>query len=118
MKPFESQLHEAANWDYAQKCVTYKDNLIDKKANVKNSQFAQPLFEFSGACAGCGETPYLKYITHLFGEQMMVASRKATNTDFIKSNKVSNATGCSSIYGGSAPATPYCRNYRSGFGPA
>ena len=102
MKPFESQLHEAANWDYAQKSVTYKDNLIDKKANVKNSQFAQPLFEFSGACAGCGETPYLKCITQLFGEQMMVA----------------NATGCSSIYGGSAPATPYCRNYRSGFGPA
>ena len=102
MKPFESQLHEAANWDYAQKCVTYKDNLIDKKANVKNSQFAQPLFEFSGACAGCGETPYLKCITQLFGEQMMVA----------------NATGCSSIYGGSAPATPYCKNYRSGFGPA
>ena len=102
MKPFESQLHEAANWDFAQKCVTYKDNLIDKKANVKNSQFAQPLFEFSGACAGCGETPYLKCITQLFGEQMMVA----------------NATGCSSIYGGSAPATPYCRNYRSGFGPA
>ena len=102
MKPFESQLHEAANWDYAQKMVTYKDNLIDKKANVKNSQFAQPLFEFSGACAGCGETPYLKCITQLFGEQMMVA----------------NATGCSSIYGGSAPATPYCKNYRSGFGPA
>ena len=102
MKPFESQLHEAANWDFAQKCVTYKDNLIDKKANVKNSQFAQPLFEFSGACAGCGETPYLKCITQLFGEQMMVA----------------NATGCSSIYGGSAPATPYCRNYRSGYGPA
>ena len=102
MKPFESQLHEAANWDYAQKCVTYKDNLIDKKANVKDSQFAQPLFEFSGACAGCGETPYLKCITQLFGEQMMVA----------------NATGCSSIYGGSAPATPYCKNYRSGFGPA
>ena len=59
-------------------------------------------FEFSGACAGCGETPYLKCITQLFGEQMMVA----------------NATGCSSIYGGSAPATPYCKNYRSGFGPA
>ena len=102
MKPFESQLREAENWDFAQKCVTYKDNLIDKFASVKNSQFAQPLFEFSGACAGCGETPYLKCITQLFGEQMMVA----------------NATGCSSIYGGSAPATPYCRNYRSGFGPA
>ena len=104
-----------SNWDYAQKFLftaslsdvhwqsfSYKDNLIDKKANVKNSQFAQPLFEFSGACAGCGETPYLKCITQLFGEQMMVA----------------NATGCSSIYGGSAPATPYCKNYRSGFGPA
>ena len=102
MKPFEGQLHEADNWEYAQKKVAYKDNLIDKKANVKNSQFAQPLFEFSGACAGCGETPYLKCITQLFGEQMMVA----------------NATGCSSIYGGSAPATPYCRNYRSGYGPA
>ncbi len=102
MKPFEGQLGEADNWEYAQKKVAYKDNLIDKKANVKNSQFAQPLFEFSGACAGCGETPYLKCITQLFGEQMMVA----------------NATGCSSIYGGSAPATPYCKNYRSGFGPA
>ncbi len=102
MKPFEGQLHEAENWDYSQKMVTYKDNLIDKFASVKNSQFAQPLFEFSGACAGCGETPYLKCITQLFGEQMMVA----------------NATGCSSIYGGSAPATPYCRNNRSGFGPA
>ena len=102
MKPFEAQQQEAINWEYAQKKVTYKDNLIDKKANVKNSQFAQPLFEFSGACAGCGETPYLKCITQLFGEQMMVA----------------NATGCSSIYGGSAPATPYCKNYRSGFGPA
>ncbi|MCQ2295886.1 MAG: pyruvate:ferredoxin (flavodoxin) oxidoreductase [Bacteroidales bacterium] len=102
MKPFEGQMHEAENWDYSQKMVTYKDNLIDKFASVKNSQFAQPLFEFSGACAGCGETPYLKCITQLFGEQMMVA----------------NATGCSSIYGGSAPATPYCRNNRSGFGPA
>ena len=102
MKPFEGQMHESENWDYSQTMVTYKDNLIDKFASVKNSQFAQPLFEFSGACAGCGETPYLKCITQLFGEQMMVA----------------NATGCSSIYGGSAPATPYCRNYRSGFGPA
>ena len=102
MKPFEGQMHEAENWDYSQTMVTYKDNLIDKFASVKNSQFAQPLFEFSGACAGCGETPYLKCITQLFGEQMMVA----------------NATGCSSIYGGSAPATPYCRNNRSGFGPA
>ena len=102
MKPLETQLDEAKNWEYGQKKVTYKDELIDKYANVKNSQFAQPLFEFSGACAGCGETPYIKTITQLFGESMMVA----------------NATGCSSIYGGSAPATPYCKNYRSGKGVA
>ena len=102
MKPLESQLDEAKNWEYGQKKVTYKDELIDKFSNVKNSQFAQPLFEFSGACAGCGETPYIKTITQLFGESMMVA----------------NATGCSSIYGGSAPATPYCKNYRSGKGVA
>ena len=102
MKPLESQLDEAKNWEYGQKKVTYKDNLIDKYANTKNSQFAQPLFEFSGACAGCGETPYIKTITQLFGERMLVA----------------NATGCSSIYGGSAPATPYCKNYRSGKGVA
>ena len=102
MKPFESQLNEAKNWEFGQKKVTYKDNLIDKYANVKNSQFAQPLFEFSGACAGCGETPYIKTITQLFGERMIVA----------------NATGCSSIYGGSAPATPYCKNCRSGKGVA
>lgn len=102
MEPLESRLGEVENWEYAQNKVSYKDNLIDKFANVKNSQFAQPLFEFSGACAGCGETPYIKCITQLFGEQMMI----------------SNATGCSSIYGGSAPAIPYCKNYRSGFGPA
>ena len=102
MKPFESQLGEVDNWEYSQKKVTYKDNLIDKYANIKNSQFAQPLFEFSGACAGCGETPYIKTITQLFGERMLVA----------------NATGCSSIYGGSAPATPYCKNNRSGKGVA
>jgi len=102
MKPLESQLDQVKNWVYSQKKVTYKDNLIDKFASIKNSQFAQPLFEFSGACAGCGETPYIKCITQLFGEEMLVA----------------NATGCTSIYGGSAPATPYCRNYRSGFGPA
>jgi pyruvate-ferredoxin/flavodoxin oxidoreductase len=102
MKPFESQLDEAKNWEYGQKKVTYKDNLIDKYANIKNSQFAQPLFEFSGACAGCGETPYIKTITQLFGERMLVA----------------NATGCSSIYGGSAPATPYCKNNRTGKGVA
>ncbi|MEG2070067.1 MAG: thiamine pyrophosphate-dependent enzyme, partial [Bacteroidales bacterium] len=102
MKPLESQMAEVTNWEYAQHKVTYKDHLIDKTASVKNSQFAQPLFEFSGACAGCGETPYIKCITQLFGEQMMIA----------------NATGCSSIYGGSAPATPYCKNNKSGHGPA
>jgi pyruvate-ferredoxin/flavodoxin oxidoreductase len=70
--------------------------------NVKNSQFAQPLFEFSGACAGCGETPYVKLVTQMFGQQSIIA----------------NATGCSSIYGGSAPSTPYTTNKKSGFGPA
>lgn len=102
MKSLESQLGQTENWNYSQEKVTYKDHLIDKSLNIKNSQFAQPLFEFSGACAGCGETPYIKTITQLFGEQMTVA----------------NATGCSSIYGGSAPATPYCKNNKSGFGPA
>lgn len=102
MKPLESQMKQADNWEYGQNKVTYKDNMIDKAASFKNSQFAQPLFEFSGACAGCGETPYIKCITQLFGEEMMIA----------------NATGCSSIYGGSAPATPYCPSKRTGFGPA
>lgn len=102
MKPLESQLGEKEKWNYFQNKVTYKDNLVDKTASIKNSQFAQPLFEFSGACAGCGETPYIKTVTQLFGEEMLI----------------SNATGCSSIYGGSAPATPYCKNQKSGFGPA
>jgi pyruvate-ferredoxin/flavodoxin oxidoreductase len=101
MKPLDSMRHEQDNWEYLVKNVTMKDNLVDKFANVKNSQFAQPLFEFSGACAGCGETPYIKLITQLYGDRMMVA----------------NATGCSSIYGGSAPATPYCTN-AEGQGPA
>ena len=81
--------------------VSYKDNLVDKMANPKNSQFAQPLFEFSGACGGCGETPYVKLISQLFGDHMVVA----------------NATGCSSIYGGSFPASPYTTNEK-GQGPA
>jgi len=98
----ETQTAEVERWNYLENKVAYKDNLIDKASNVKNSQFAQPLFEFSGACSGCGETPYIKTITQLFGEQMMI----------------SNATGCSSIYGGSAPATPYCQHKKSGFGPA
>jgi len=101
MKSLESQMHEDQRWDVISKNVTYKDTLQDKKATVKNSQFAQPLFEFSGACAGCGETPYIKLITQLYGDRMMVA----------------NATGCSSIYGGSAPATPYTINSK-GEGPA
>ena len=81
--------------------VSYKDSLVDKTANPKNSQFAQPLFEFSGACGGCGETPYVKLISQLFGDHMVVA----------------NATGCSSIYGGSFPASPYTTNEK-GQGPA
>ena len=81
--------------------VSYKDNLLDKFANPKNSQFAQPLFEFSGACGGCGETPYIKLITQLFGDRMVVA----------------NATGCSSIYSGSFPSSPYTKN-SEGMGPA
>ena len=101
MKPLESQLEEVPRWDHLVKEISYKDTLVDKKQTVKNSQFAQPLFEFSGACAGCGETPYIKLITQLYGDQMMVA----------------NATGCSSIYGGSAPSTPYCANV-NGQGPA
>lgn len=94
MKSLESQMVEDARWEYMHNKVGYKDTILDKTKTVKNSQFAQPLFEFSGACAGCGETPYIKAITQLFGDRMMVA----------------NATGCSSIYGGSAPATPYCTN--------
>jgi pyruvate-ferredoxin/flavodoxin oxidoreductase len=101
MKPLETQTAEIGRWDYFSKKVTYKDTITDKFSTVKNSQFAQPLFEFSGACAGCGETPYIKTITQLYGDQMMVA----------------NATGCSSIYGGSAPSTPYCKN-AEGQGPA
>ncbi|MGB4293298.1 MAG: pyruvate:ferredoxin (flavodoxin) oxidoreductase [Bacteroidales bacterium] len=101
MKPFETQLAEAERWTYMHEKVGYKDNVVDKFLNVKNSQFAQPLFEFSGACAGCGETPYIKLITQLFGDRMTIA----------------NATGCSSIYGGSAPSTPYTIN-KNGHGPA
>lgn len=102
MKPLESQQAEIERWEYMDKKVGYKEQYFDKTKNVKNSQFAQPLFEFSGACAGCGETPYIKLITQLYGERMIVA----------------NATGCSSIYGGSAPSTPYTFNYESGKGVA
>ncbi len=91
---------EQANFDYLNSKVGYKTP-FDPKSNMKNAQFAQPLFEFSGACAGCGETPYIKNITQLFGDHMMIA----------------NATGCSSIYGASFPASPYCTN-ANGHGPA
>ena len=101
MKHLESQLAEAANWTYCVENVKSKQHLVDIKANVKNSQFAQPLFEFSGACSGCGETPYVKLISQLFGDREMVA----------------NATGCSSIYSGSVPSTPYTKNEK-GQGPA
>ncbi|WP_319590667.1 pyruvate:ferredoxin (flavodoxin) oxidoreductase [uncultured Draconibacterium sp.] len=102
MKPLATQQAEVGRWDFMDKKVTVKETVVDKTKSVKNSQFAQPLFEFSGACAGCGETPYIKLITQLYGERMMVA----------------NATGCSSIYGGSAPSTPYCKHKESGNGPA
>ena len=101
MVPLEGQLGEAANWDFCVNNVKSKQNLVDVKSNVKNSQFATPLFEFSGACSGCGETPYVKLISQLFGDRQMV----------------SNATGCSSIYSGSVPSTPYTTNEK-GHGPA
>jgi pyruvate-ferredoxin/flavodoxin oxidoreductase len=100
MKPLATQEEQVANWEYAVNNVTYKDDLM-KKTTVKGSQFSQPLFEFSGACAGCGETPYMKAVTQLYGDRMIVA----------------NATGCSSIWGGSAPSTPYTKNAK-GQGPA
>ena len=101
MVPLETQLPEAANWEYCVANVKTKQHLVDVKSNVKNSQFATPLFEFSGACSGCGETPYVKLISQLFGDRQMVA----------------NATGCSSIYSGSVPSTPYTTN-ENGQGPA
>ncbi len=101
MVALEGELPQAANWDYCVKNVKSKQNLVDVKSNPKNSQFATPLFEFSGACSGCGETPYVKLLTQLYGEREMVA----------------NATGCSSIYSGSVPSTPYTTN-ADGRGPA
>ena len=100
MKPQESQHDQIEVWDYFMNEVVSKANPMNKKT-VKGSQFEQPLLEFSGACAGCGETPYAKLITQLFGDRMMIA----------------NATGCSSIWGGSAPSTPYTINSK-GQGPA
>lgn len=100
MKPIETQVDvEIPNWNYST-TVKIKDDLMPL-TTLKGSQFAQPLLEFSGACAGCGETPYAKVITQLYGDRMMIA----------------NATGCSSIWGASAPATPYCKN-QEGKGPA
>ena len=100
MRPVDEAVkEEAANWEFAMS-IPEKDNLIDK-GTIKGSQFARPLLEFSGACAGCGETPYIKLITQLFGDRMVIA----------------NATGCTSIWGGSAPSTPYTQN-AEGKGPA
>ena len=101
MQHFESQEAQDVNWEWLVKNVKSKADLVDVKLNAKNSQFAQPLFEFSGACSGCGETPYVKLITQLFGANEIVA----------------NATGCSSIYSGSAPSTPYTTD-ENGHGPA
>ncbi len=102
MKPFEDQVEEQKeNWAYAHEEVGYKEDVMDDK-NLKGSQFKQPLLQFSGACAGCGETPYAKLVTQLFGDRMYIA----------------NATGCSSIWGASAPAMSYTKNLQSGKGPA
>ena len=101
MTELESQLREAPNWEYCAGKVKTKQHLVNIGANVKNSQFATPLFEFSGACSGCGETPYVKLLTQLFGDRQMI----------------SNATGCSSIYSGSVPSTPYTVG-EDGRGPA
>lgn len=100
MKSIESQSAEKEKWNYLHEKVGYKKG-IDTKSNILMSQFSQPLFEFSGACAGCGETPYVKLVTQLFGDHMTIA----------------NATGCSSIYGASAPSTPFTKN-AEGKGPA
>ena len=101
MKPLATQLDEQVpNLAFAEANIADKSDLLDKRDNLKNSQFFQPLLEFSGACAGCGETPYVKVLTQLFGERMVIA----------------NATGCSSIWGASAPTTPYTVN-KYGQGP-
>ncbi|MBR3258933.1 MAG: pyruvate:ferredoxin (flavodoxin) oxidoreductase, partial [Eggerthellaceae bacterium] len=100
MKPLDTQRKEEENWEFAMTVPEIADRITNKNS-VKNSQALKPLFEFSGACAGCGETPYVKLVTQLFGDRMIVA----------------NATGCSSIYGGSAPTCPYTTNEK-GFGPA
>ena len=100
MKPLDTQLDKAAAWEYSQKDVAPKANPLNKKT-MKGIQFEQPLLEFSGACAGCGETPYAKLVTQLVGDRMMIA----------------NATGCTSIWGASAPSMPYTKNCK-GHGPS
>ncbi len=101
MRPLENQMaDQVANLRYADANISIKDNLVARDT-LKGSQLQQPLLEFSGACAGCGETPYVKLLTQLFGERMIIA----------------NATGCSSIWGGSAPTVPYTTN-KDGYGPA
>jgi len=100
MSPLADQIKEAPNWTYATEEVTIKRDAATNKT-VKNSQFNKPYFEFSGACAGCGETPYIKLVTQLFGERMYIA----------------NASGCSSAYGGSTPSSPYTTD-KKGHGPA
>ena len=99
MRPSVTQEQEVENWEYAVSLPDKGENI--EPTTVKNSQFKRPLFEFSGACAGCGETPYAKLLTQLFGDRMMIA----------------NATGCSSIWGAAVPAMPYCVNDK-GRGPA
>ena len=101
MSPFESEIDvQAANWEYASEHIKSKQENIEPN-NFKNTQFQTPYLEFSGACAGCGETPYVKLVTQLFGDRMSIA----------------NATGCSSIWGGSAPSMPYCTD-ECGNGPS
>ncbi len=100
MGEYQEQKDSQSEFDWLNSKIGYK-KLFDPKSNVKNAQFSQPLFEFSGACAGCGETPYIKNITQLFGDHMMIA----------------NATGCSSIYSAAFPSSPYCTNDK-GHGPA
>ena len=100
MQPIADAIaNDKDNWEFAEKLK--ENDKVYNTNSVKGSQFAKPLFEFSGACAGCGETPYVKLVTQLFGDRMIVA----------------NATGCSSIYGGSAPTCPYTKN-DAGHGPA
>lgn len=100
MKPLDTQVAKTVNWNYAMKEVQHKPNPMSK-LTMKGIQFEQPLLEFSGACAGCGETPYAKLITQLVGDRMMIA----------------NATGCTSIWGASAPSMPYTKNC-AGHGPS